>query len=100
MRKMLIDPSFIMRKVPSFVVFVPGIRRDAAADGRLNYLVNQTRLEVVDAHSRPDLRKPVDSPLKFVVELKHSGTQSGNSLQFARIQTQILGRTFQFPGPA
>jgi hypothetical protein len=95
MRKMSIDPSFIMRKVPRFVVFIRGIRRDTATDRGLNYLQNQTRSGAVDAHSRPDLRKPIDSPLKFVAELYHRGTRTGNSRQFSRFWSRILERNFQ-----
>ncbi|KAJ7487072.1 hypothetical protein FB451DRAFT_1363199 [Mycena latifolia] len=40
-----------------------------------------TRSGAVDAHSRPDLRKPIDSPLKFVAELDHCGTRTWNSRQ-------------------
>jgi hypothetical protein len=95
MRKMSIDPSLIMCKVPRFVVFIRGIRRDTATDRGLNYLQNQTLSGVVDAYSRPDLRKPIDSPLKFVAELDHRGTRTGNRRKFSRIWSWILGRNYQ-----
>jgi hypothetical protein len=85
MRKMSIDPSFIMRKVPRFVVFIHRIWRDAATDRGLNCLQNRTPAEAVDTHSRPDLRKRLDSPLKFVAELDYFGTPTGDSRQFARV---------------
>ncbi|KAF7371609.1 hypothetical protein MVEN_00016400 [Mycena venus] len=56
---------------------------------------NQTRSGAADAHSRPDLRKPIDSLLKFVAELDCCGTRTGDRRQLACLWSRILQRNFQ-----